>query len=146
MVAQKYGLGSRAVRRPGRPRDPEVETRILGIALRQLGEQGYSRMSLHQIAAEAGVSKPTIYRRWSGKADLATEALRSLQLSESLVATGTTTGDLAGILQNFRRSLLRPNGMALIGTILAEETHTPELLSLFRERIVGPRRKVLRLV
>jgi len=103
-------------------------------------------MSLEEVVAEAGASKPAAYRRWSGKADLATAALRTIQSSESQVHTGTTVGDLIGILQNFRRSLLRPNGMALIGTVLAEEHHTPELLAWFRERIVAPRRLMLRSV
>jgi AcrR family transcriptional regulator len=128
---------------PGRPRDMETERRILEVALQQLVQDGYSRMSLDAIAITAGVSKPTIYRRWTGKADLATAALRTLQLSEPPVDTGSTVGDLTAHLQNFARNLLRPHGMALVGTVLAEETHTPELLRLFRERIVQPRRQTL---
>ena len=34
--------------------------------------------------------------------------------------------------------------MAMLGSVLAEEQSTPELLSLFRERLVEPRRKELR--
>jgi hypothetical protein len=34
--------------------------------------------------------------------------------------------------------------MSLIGSVLSEEHHTPELLALFRERIVAPRRAMLR--
>lgn len=131
---------------PGRPRDPETERRILDVTLRLLAEEGYSRMSLDNIALAAGVSKPTIYRRWPGKADLATAALRTLQLSEPPVDTGSTKGDLTATLENFSRSLLRPNGMSLIGTVLAEEAHTPELLALFRERLVAPRRQMLRVI
>lgn len=130
----------------GRPRDPETERRILEVTLRHLAEEGYSRMSLDNIALAAGVSKPTIYRRWPGKADLATAALRTLQLAEPPVDTGTTTGDLIATLENFSRSLLRPNGLSLIGTVLAEEAHTPELLALFRERLVVPRRQMLRAI
>lgn len=133
-------------RAPGRPRDPEVEQRILDGALRHLARDGYSRMSVDSIASEAGASKPTIYRRWRTKADLATAALHTLPLAEPPVDTGSTTDDLCSILQNFRRSLLRRNGMTLIGTVLAEEAHTPELLALFRERLVAPRREMIRTV
>ena len=131
-------------RNPGRPRSMEVEARILEVTLRQLAEYGYSRMSLDLVAAEAGVSKPTMYRRWASKADIATAALRTIQISEPPVDTGSPKGDLKASLTNFCRSLLRPNGMALIGTVLAEEGHTPELLQLFRERIVKPRRAMLK--
>lgn len=134
------------MKRPGRPRSAEAEQRILEAALRLLARDGYERMSLDDVAAEAGASKPTIYRRWASKADLATAALRTLQLSEPAVSTGSTPGDLTAALDNFRRSLLRPNGMALVGTVLAEESHTPELLALFRERLVAPRRAQLRAI
>ena len=128
----------------GRPRDKETERRILEVTVRLLAEEGYSRMSIDGVAAAAAVSKPTIYRRWSGKADLATAAICTIRLAEPEVSTGSTVGDLTAALQNFSRSLLRPNGMALVGTVLAEERHTPELLALFRERLVMPRRTIIR--
>lgn len=131
---------------PGRPRDPETEQRILDVTLKLLASDGYSRMSVDAVALEAGVSKPTIYRRWPSKADLATAAIRTLQLLEPAVDTGTTPGNLTKALENFCRSLLRPNGMTLVGTVIAEESHTPELIRLFRERIVAPRRAALRAI
>ena len=133
-------------RGPGRPRNMDTERRILELALQMLASGGYGRMSLDAVAAEARVSKPTIYRRWVSKADLATAAVGSLQLAEPPAHTGTTVGDLIMTLENFNRSLLRPNGMSLIGTVLAEEDHTPELLNLFRERLVVPRRAMLRAI
>jgi AcrR family transcriptional regulator len=133
-------------RPPGRPRDAETEQRILEVALRALREDGYDRMSVDAVAIEAKVSKPTIYRRWASKEDLATAAVRTLQLIEPAVQTGASRRDLVQTLENFSRSLLRPNGMSLIGTVLAEESHTPELIRLFRERIVAPRRKMLRAI
>jgi len=131
-------------RSPGRPRDSATEHRILQVALTMLREDGYNRMSVDAVAVEAGVSKPTIYRRWATKADLATAAVRTLQLLEPPVATGSNKGDLLRTLENFAKSLLRPNGMSLIGTVIAEEFHTPDLIRLFRERIVAPRRQMLR--
>lgn len=139
-------MAKKIERAAGRPRSLETEQRILAVALRRLAEDGYSRMSLDAVAAEAGASKPTIYRRWSSKADLATAALRTLQLGEPPVDTGSSAADLIGVLENFCRSLLRPNGMSLVGTVLAEEAHTPELLQLFRERLVVPRRTMLRTI
>ncbi|MBL8293660.1 MAG: TetR/AcrR family transcriptional regulator [Bryobacterales bacterium] len=129
---------------PGRPRDAALDEKILRATLRHLSEYGYSRMSIDAIAEEAGVSKPTMYRRWSGKADLATAALTLVRVAEPPPATGNALDDLKAALRNFSRSLLRPNGMALIGTVLAEEEHTPELLKLFRERLVAPRRAIVR--
>lgn len=40
----------------------------------------------------------------------------------------------------------RPFGMAMIGTVLSEEHHHPELLAHFRRHVVAPRRALLRAV
>jgi AcrR family transcriptional regulator len=134
---------ARTCRPQGRPRCPETDQRILKATLRLLAQEGYSRLSLDAVAAEAGTTKPTVYRRWSSKASLAVAALACLQTHQQPVPTGSTENDLIALLRDFRRKLLRPNGMAMIGTLLVEERHTPELLALFREKIVAARRQGL---
>lgn len=128
----------------GRPRDPRTDRAIVEAALQLLARDGYSRMTLEAVAAEAGVTKPTIYRRYADKADLATAALAQLAAEEPEPTTGDVHDDLVAALAAFRRSLLRPNGFALLGTVLAEEGHTPELIERFRERLLVPRRRRLR--
>jgi AcrR family transcriptional regulator len=103
-------------------------------------------MSIAAIAADAGVTKPTIYRRWPSKADLVTAALAHLQEQAPPPTTGVTREDLCAILRNVQTTLLRPHGMALLGTLLVEERHAPELIELFRERVLRPRRAMLRAV
>jgi hypothetical protein len=60
--------------------------------------------------------------------------------------TGDVRADLIAHLRLLRAGLERPYGMATLGTVLAEEHETPELLALFRERLVAPRRRELRAV
>ena len=57
----------------GRPRDPDVDERVLAVARRLLAEKGYDALSFEAIALAAGVGKPAIYRRWPTKAHLASE-------------------------------------------------------------------------
>lgn len=137
-------MKSRAPR--GRPRDPRTDDAILAAALAQMAARGYAEMSMESVAAAAGVSKPTLYLRFRSKADLATAALSAFRAAEPPPATGRTRTDLVAYLANFRRSLLRPNGMSMIGTVLVEETRTPELIARFRERVVAPRRAGLRAI
>lgn len=132
-----------AVYRRGRPRDLSIDEVILRVALDQMSIEGYGGMSMDRVAAMAGVTKPTLYRRWKSKADLATAALAQLQAREPVPDTGSARSDLISLLRGFQRSLLRPNGMAMIGTLLAEEHRTPELIALFRDRIVRPRREMI---
>lgn len=129
---------------PGRPRDGAFDERILDATLALLAEVGYQAMALDDVAARAEVSKPAIYRRWSSKAQLATAALARLQAASAPERSGTPRDDLVTLLASFRRLLLRPNGLSLIGTLLAEEHSNPELIALFRERIVATRRAQVR--
>jgi AcrR family transcriptional regulator len=131
-------------RRPGRPRSAAVDTAILDAALRLLSREGYARMSMDGLAAEAGVSKATIYLRYRSKADLATAALAHLREAGRPAPTGDLRADLVAQLRQLRVNAERVSAMPLVGTCLVEEQHTPELLPLFRERTLQPRRGLLR--
>ena len=61
--------------RGGRPRDHSLDDTILKATRRLLTRSGYSQMTIADIAAESGVSRPTIYRRWPGKFELVAAAL-----------------------------------------------------------------------
>jgi AcrR family transcriptional regulator len=132
--------------RPGRPRDKTRDALILDATMRLIARDGYTRMTLRQIAAEAGVSKATIYLRWSDKADLATAAIEHARLAESPAPTGDTRADLLAQLRWFRATQDRIFATGLVGTCLMEEHHTPELLQLLRERAVQPRWKIMRAI
>ena len=55
---------------------PEREDEILAIAIELVAEVGFERASVDAIAASAGTSKTTLYRRWSNKSELIVEAVR----------------------------------------------------------------------
>ncbi|MGW1895659.1 TetR/AcrR family transcriptional regulator [Streptomyces sp. NPDC002004] len=134
---------AKTVKGTGRPRSAEKDEAILRAALELLASQGYVRMTLDQVAATAGVSKSTIHLRWRTKADLLTAALAGLRMADAPSPSGDLRTDLLGVLHDFAATVERVNGMALIGTCLAEEAHTPELLALLRARLVLPRRDLL---
>lgn len=131
-------------RRAGRPRSAAVDAAILDAALALLSTEGYARMSMDAVAARAGVSKATIYLRYSGKADLATAALAHLRVAGQSTPTGDLRADLVVELRQLRLNTERVLAMSLVGTCLSEEHHTPELMRLFRERTMQPRRAILR--
>lgn len=130
----------------GRPRSAEADQAIIRATLKLLGEQGYARMSIEAVAAEAGVGKTTIYRRYESKADLASAAVARMVDAENLPDSGSTRDDLLELINRMQRKFREGNGMNMIGTLLVEEQHNPELLKLFRERVIGPRRSLLRIV
>lgn len=130
----------------GRPRSEAIDERVLEAALALMARDGYVRMSIDAVAAEAGVTRPTVYLRYGGKAELATAALAAYRQREQPEDSGDTRADLIARLRHFRQGVERPNGMGMLGTVLAEEAHTPELLELWRGRLVAPRRGELRAI
>ncbi len=127
----------------GRPRDPEIDAAVIAVAQRHLSAFGYDAMSVAAVAEEAGTTRQALYRRWPSKADLATAAIAGLSRASERPDTDDPYADLVTELDAFRAGVLRPNGLALVGSMLQEATQA-ELRELYRQRIVGPRRARLR--
>jgi AcrR family transcriptional regulator len=128
----------------GRPRDPALDQAIVSAAARQLGELGYARMSLESVAATAGTTVPSLRRRYQNKAELAAAVIVSLRVEEPPASAPTPRAHALAILENFHRNLRATPALAILGSLLAEEERHPELLHLFKSRIVEPRRALLR--
>jgi AcrR family transcriptional regulator len=58
-----------------RRRGPALEDAILSAAWDELVERGYANFTLESVALRAGTSRPVLYRRWRGRAELARAAL-----------------------------------------------------------------------
>lgn len=142
-MAQQTGSPKEQRRGRGRPRDPAVDEVVLRATLDELGERGFSGMSIDGIAARSGVSKPSIYRRWANKPALAIGALTMLVASEE-APTGDVAADLTTQLQSAYRNLKISGGMPLIGTVLAEMERHPEFLETYRAALLEPRRATVR--
>ena len=137
---------TRAPSKRGRPRTAGTDDRILDATLRLLSRQGYDGMSIAAVAAEAGVTKPTLYRRWESKEDLVTSAVSKLAATGPDDVDEDVWGRLVAELLSFHAAISRPHGMALIGNVLALEHRHPQLINLYRNKVVGARRARLRAV
>lgn len=78
----------------GRPRSASVDDAVLAATLDLAGEVGINGMSMDDLAARAGVSKSTIYRRWPTKEALVLAALQSAMGPLDDVDTGSMRHDL----------------------------------------------------
>jgi AcrR family transcriptional regulator len=131
---------------PGRPRDPRRDEAIRDAALELLADVGYERMTIDAIAAAAGVSKPTIYRRWRGKQELVADVMRS---HPSTRATAPDTGSLRGdLIAAVRQSADHQDENAHVTAGLASRLReSAELARLVREHgVEAVRRRFLALL
>src|SRR5207302_72649 len=59
---------------PGRPRSPEADRAIRDATVELLTRDGYANLTMSGVAAAAGVSTATLYRRWRSKLELLVRA------------------------------------------------------------------------
>jgi AcrR family transcriptional regulator len=123
--------------RRGRPRSEQADEAILRVALHHLRERGFAEMSMEGVAAEAGVGKATLYRRYRNKADLASAAFAAVTAAsfEREPIPDDTREALLAHLRRFERGM-GDIGIDVITSLLGERSD-PELLELHRERVVS---------
>ncbi|WP_299570045.1 TetR/AcrR family transcriptional regulator [uncultured Williamsia sp.] len=122
----------------GRPRDPSRDDAITDAAIELLVRTGYDRLTIDGVAAEAGVGKATVYRRWAGKADLVIDAMATLKPA----VDGIDTGSLDGDIEQLAAASCSPQSQRLIqvmASVCSALSREPDLLEAFRTRFTEPR-------
>jgi AcrR family transcriptional regulator len=134
---------SKVAERVGRPRDPEIDTAVVRATLAALGENGYGRLTLEDVARRAGTTKPAIYRRWPSRQRLVLAALAQGLGSARAPDTGCTLCDLDECLKVFVAAFRRmPPGV--IGPLFADCARDRGLRAAFMSTLFDPPRSAVR--
>ena len=96
-------------------------------------------MSMESVAARAGVSKVSLYRRWGSKADVAAEVLRFMGESAPVKDCGSLEADLRFLVGKTIRSSTSKTAARMMMRTMGEISDDPDLLALNRERLLAPR-------
>ncbi len=129
---------------PGRPKDLEKRAAILAAAKRLFPLLGFEGTSMDAIAAEAGVSKLTVYSHFTDKETLFVAAIRARcqdQVPDALFdvdTTGPVRGQLEAIARAFLGLVTSPEAISLHRLLTASGSASPKLAQLFWE--AGPLR------
>lgn len=127
-------------RKPGRPRSAQAHQAILDATLELLAEVGFQAMSIEQVAARAAVGKKTIYRRWSSKEALVSDAIRSIQAEMPVIDTGRLRDDLISMYRTAWQSLQsRPLIRSLYLRLVSECDANPAVFQVFVSQLALPR-------
>src|SRR6476661_532483 len=102
-------------------------------------------LTVEAVAARSGVAKTTIYRRWRDKWELALDAVM-IDLLPGF-ADPVDVGDTRKELLTFIGSVIdtfgsRPSGPSMQG-LVSEIATDPQLATVYRSRVVEPRREQL---
>jgi AcrR family transcriptional regulator len=114
-----------------RRRGDVLNSAIFEATLDELAEVGYAKLTMERVAARAGASKASVYRRWPSRMELALDAVRQLAPDPtSTPDTGSLRGDILAFLRSVASLLAGPAGEALrgvLGDALADPSRTQEL-------------------
>jgi AcrR family transcriptional regulator len=123
----------------GRPRDPHIDAAVLGATIAALGDSGYARLTLDDVARRAATTKPAIYRRWPNRQRLVLAALATRLGAARAPDTGCTLCDLDECLKVFVAAFRRmpPD---VIGPLFADCAGDRELRAAFMTTLFDPPR------
>jgi AcrR family transcriptional regulator len=117
-------------------------------ALTLFASDGYERTSVDAIAAEAGVSKRTVYSHYGDKETLFLSVVRETyarmlaritEIVERTVWDTDVPFALTGCVTEITRSIVRaPERATLTRLLIAEAPHFPALIDLLHDRAVTP--------
>lgn len=130
--------------RRGRPKDPGKRTAILEAAKHLFARDGLAETSMEAIAAEAGVSKLTLYSHFSRKEDLFQQAVMAKCEEHAPPASFTfkpgepLRARLLAIAEGFLGLVMSDDAMNLYRMMAAEARSHSRLGKLFYD--AGPRR------
>jgi AcrR family transcriptional regulator len=131
--------------RPG-GRTARTRTAVLEAVIAELTEHGYAGASVERVAARAGISKTTIYRRWGGLSGLLADIMAGYAAREIPVPD---RGDLGSDLQVLSRgvvaSLSDPAIGAAFASIVAAAVQDPAARGLL-SRFTGSRAALMSII
>lgn len=127
----------------GRPRRAATRSAIVRATLELVAERGFQAATMDAIADRAGVSKNTIYRRWSSKELLIADALRELTARAQVSGEGEIYGLLLEHVRDVARLLADPLMGRLLPGLLGELQRNPAFAAAYADRVVRPLRQAI---
>ncbi|WP_052438586.1 TetR/AcrR family transcriptional regulator [Streptacidiphilus jiangxiensis] len=130
----------------GRPRSEAVESSIVEGMLRLLDRgSSLAGLTVEAIAAEAGVGKATIYRRWPDKDALLLHLLTQLESKlDPICERATLRESLIAAVDSIRLNAVNRRSGSNLAMIGAEIRAIPDLYARYHETVIEPRRRALR--
>jgi len=110
----------------GRPRDARIDSAVLAAAGELVVEAGYQKLSLAAIAERAGTTKTSLYRRWSGKAELVHDLVFA-HMTRLPPSSGEAASDLRTMIVAACELFASPVTRAALPGLIADMSADPEL-------------------
>jgi AcrR family transcriptional regulator len=132
---------SDSAKRRGRPPSEAARRAILRAARELLDEGGLLSVTMEGVAARAGVGKPTVYRHWSNRYEVAMAAL--IDATQGAEAPHSRAEPLQGLREQLHRvaGLFQASTGRNVAAMLVSGYGETELSKAFRSYFVQARRE-----
>jgi AcrR family transcriptional regulator len=128
----------------GRPRDEQAEQAIIDSAIAILDEAGFAGLSIEAVAARADVSRPTVYRRWPTKLDLAVDAVLRTAPPLDLTETADPKADLSRVISGLVAEMTgSPTGRVIAAAFIGGDASGGPLTRKLTEAYLRPGRAAI---
>ena len=97
---------------PGRPRDTELDDRVIEAALQVYARHGWAGFNFDAVARAAGCGRPSLYRRWRSKKELMLAALQAFDSRLDIKDEGSVRDQLAAVAEQLFIGFLSTRGLA----------------------------------
>lgn len=124
--------------RRGPKRNEQARIAILQATSARILKDGYDHLTIEGVAADAGVSKQTIYRWWASRSELVAECLsEQMLLTEFFVPedSGDLRADVIRWLENIIGFLQSAGNSGLLRSLLIAASENPDVATLLNERL-----------
>ena len=125
-------------RSAGRPRDASIDERVLAVTRELLVELGWDELSMRLIAARAGVSRSSLARRWTSKAELVLHAILGATPDLAPFAGTDRAGWVDWVVRGSRQLFARAEVKAAVPGLLLAMAENPELRGRLWSDFSGP--------
>lgn len=127
----------------GRPRDEELDRRVLDAGFTELAQAGISHFSVAAVARLAGVAKGSIYLRWPTREQLIFESATQLVSPITAAGPGPFRQQLEEFADQWAAALARPRAMEVLLRVDADRDQFPELFARIFHHMQGSGNRLL---
>lgn len=124
----------------GGVRRARTDARLAEAVMGLLRKQGYAGLTIEGVAAESGVAKTTIYRRWATKAEMVFALAIHRPGALPPVDTGSLAGDVAVLAERAVQLVAAEPGRDVLPGLLADMAGDAELTERLRQSFIDAAR------
>jgi AcrR family transcriptional regulator len=121
----------------------EAHEKVLQAAFRLIAERGIEGSSMDAIAAEAGVSKATVYKHWANKDALLIDMIRQQSADYPAFDSGDPRADLVALLTHLARKVKKEQLAKIWPRVIGYATSNPTFGRALQEYVFRPRREMI---